>query len=101
MRTYRITSKFRFIFFVALFFVLLTTAANLMLGAGTADSMTVPQCTELEVASGDTLWAIADRYMSGDDIRRSVYELCQLNNISADELQAGMTILVPSSADKQ
>ena len=51
---------------------------------------------ELEVSSGDTLWSIADRYMSDEsDIRKSIYELGKINGISASELHAGMTILVP------
>jgi hypothetical protein len=33
-----------------------------------------------------------------DDIRVAVYELCKINDISADQLQAGMTIQVPVAA---
>jgi len=53
----------------------------------------------LEVMSGDTLWSIAETYMNDfGDIRMAVHELCQINNISADQLYAGMTIQVPVAA---
>ena len=48
--------------------------------------------------SGDTLWTIAETYMDDDsDIRKSVHELCKINDINASQLQAGMTLLVPIS----
>ena len=52
--------------------------------------------TNYELEYGDTLWSIAQTYMADDlDVRQAVYELCELNNISASNLYAGMTIQVP------
>lgn len=68
----------------------------MILGIDTANSLSVPQYTEVKVSAGDTLWSISEEYMpQNSDIRESVYQLCRLNDISADELYAGMTILVP------
>jgi hypothetical protein len=79
--------------------ILLTTVMNFALGLNTADSLTYVEYMNLEIMSGDTLWSIAETYMSDSiDIRVSVYELCRINNISADQLQAGMTIQVPVAA---
>ena len=51
---------------------------------------------DVEVKSGDTLWNIAQDYMPDDmDTRKAVFKLCSLNDISADQLYAGMTIQVP------
>ncbi len=51
---------------------------------------------DVQIVSGDTLWSIAQNYMPSDmDTRKAVYELCQVNDISASELYAGMTIQVP------
>ena len=51
---------------------------------------------DVEVKSGDTLWNIAQDYMPDDmDTRKAVFQLCSLNDISADQLYAGMTIQVP------
>ena len=94
--TLRIKSRFRFTIFVALAIILITAVANLILGLSTADSLTVPQYIDVKVNPGDTLWSIAAEYMDdGQDVRRSVYELCQINEITAAELYAGMTIRVP------
>ena len=70
---------------------------NFALGINTADSSTIPEYIELEVSSGDTLWSIADKYMNDDDIRESIYKLSKVNNISASDLKAGMTILIPTN----
>lgn len=95
-KTYRVVNKLRFTVFVVLTILILTTAINFALGLNTAVSLTVPEYMDITVASGDTLWSIAETYMPTDvDIRESVYELCKLNDISASELYAGMTIQVP------
>lgn len=95
-KTYRIKNRFRFTFFVVAAFILITISANLILGLDTANSQTITEYDEVKISYGDTLWSIAEKYMSdSNDIRKSVYQLCQLNDISADELYAGMTIIVP------
>ena len=95
-KTYRITSRFRFTLFVVLTIILLTTVINFALGLNTAASLTIQEYIDLEIMSGDTLWSIAETYMSDDmDTRAAVYELCNINGISASELYAGMTIQVP------
>ncbi len=93
---YRVNNRIRFTLFVVIVIILITSIANFALGLNTASSLTNPEYMEVEVAYGDTLWSIADNYMSDDtDIRKSVYEICDTNNISASDLYAGMTILVP------
>lgn len=94
--SYRINNRLRFTMFIALTIILFTIIANFILGFSIANSSTIPEYIELEVSSGDTLWSIAEKYMPSDvDIRKSVYELGKLNQISADDLNAGMTILIP------
>ena len=95
---YRINNRVRFTLFVVLVILFVTTFANFALGLNTANSATYVEYTEVKVMSGDTLWSIASTYMDDNsDIRRSVYELCQINDINASQLQAGMTLLVPVS----
>ena len=52
--------------------------------------------TEIRVDRGDTLWSIADRYMSEEYMSRRAYakEIQEINNIGC-ELQYGQRILVP------
>lgn len=65
-------------------------------GLNTADSLTMTKYRSVDVVYGDTLWTIAQTYMPEDmDIRESVFQLCKLNDIRADQLYAGMTIQVP------
>ena len=98
-RRYRVANRFRFTVFVALMIILMTTVMNFALGLNTADSLTYAAYMDLEVAAGDTLWSIAETYMADcGDIREAVYDLCQINDITASELYAGMTIQVPVAA---
>ena len=43
-KTYRIKNRFRFTFFVAAAFILITISANLILGLDTANSQTIKMC---------------------------------------------------------
>ncbi len=95
-RSYKVVNKFRFTVFVVLTIVILTTAVNFALGFNTAASLTRTDYMDVQIVSGDTLWSIAENYMPQDmDTREAVYKLCKVNNISASELYAGMTIQIP------
>ena len=95
-KRYRVVNKFRFTFFVVLIILAITTFANFALGLNSADSLTRLTYMDYEITDGDTLWTIAETYMTdASDIREAVYELCQLNEISAGELYVGMTIQIP------
>lgn len=98
-RRYRVANRFRFTVFVTIMIILITTVMNFSLGFNTADSLTYTEYMDLEVKSGDTLWSIAETYMADSgDIRLAVHELCQINEIAADQLYAGMTIQIPVAA---
>ena len=51
----------------------------------------------IRIESGDTLWTIADEYIEGFNLSKSEYikEVCQINSISEDNIQAGDYIVVP------
>lgn len=95
-KRYRVVNRFRFTVFVVLTIVILTTAINFALGFNTAASLTKTDYMDVQIVSGDTLWSIAENYMPDHmDTREAVYNLCKVNNISASDLYAGMTIQVP------
>ena len=95
-RSYRIANRFRFPLFFVCIMIIMTTAFNFAFGLNTADSLTMTKYRSVDVVYGDTLWTIAQTYMPEDmDIRESVFQLCKLNDIRADQLYAGMTIQVP------
>ena len=51
----------------------------------------------IRVESGDTLWTIADKYVEGYNLSKEDYiaEVCQINEISGDDIHAGDYIVVP------
>lgn len=95
-KKYRITSKFRFIITIMISFTLLVTGFNAMTGSDTSTALTKPQYTQVKVASGDTLWDLANQYKSADtDTRKAVYEICRINEIDASDMKPEMVILIP------
>jgi LysM repeat protein len=93
---YRIKSRIRFTIFVAILMMLLVTGSNTVLGLDNASSLTIPEYAQVQIVAGDTLWDIASRYIQeGNDIRKFVYEICELNKITADSIHPGQSILVP------
>jgi cell division protein YceG involved in septum cleavage len=53
--------------------------------------------TSIRVEKGDTLWNIANEYISDDysDIQEYIDEVCSINHISENEIHAGEYITVP------
>ena len=95
-KRYRIQNRFRFITFLTLLIVISFFAIGSMCGANQSDSLSTPAYVEVQVQSGDTLWNIADVYGPADvEVRRVIYEICLLNDITADTIVAGQTLLIP------
>lgn len=59
--------------------------------------------TSVYVRSGDSLWTIADRYMSDEWEDKNAYidEIMQINHISDSQLKAGSYIIVPYTVAEQ
>ena len=95
-KTYKIKSSSRFtlfIVFVILFFIM---ASNTIIGLNDASSLTQTEYVEVTVQAGDTLWNIAKIYNNDEnDIRKSVYMICRINDIAAHELKAGQKLVIP------
>ena len=95
-KKYRVASKFRFTIFLVVTFLVIMTAVGTLLGFNTVSSASLDQYNVVQVESGDTLWNIACEYGPDDmDVRRVVHDICDINEISADELAAGSKIIVP------
>lgn len=95
-KKYRIKSKFRFITSVVIMLGLVISGFNAVTGMDKSLALTKPQYTQVEVSYGDTLWNIANEYKSNStDTRKAVYEICKINDISAEDLTPGMIISVP------
>lgn len=53
--------------------------------------------TSVRIKSGDTLWTIANDYITDEyaDINEYIEEICTINHISKDMIHAGKYIVVP------
>lgn len=51
----------------------------------------------IRIESGDTLWSIADEYVEEFNLSKEAYiaEVCQINGISENNIQAGDHIVIP------
>lgn len=93
---YRITSKFRFTIFLAILLLCVITIVSTVLGFNTVNSASRNVYNQVQIRSGDTLWNIASEYNSKDmDVRKVINDICDINEISADQLKVGQKILVP------
>ena len=97
MKRYRIKNRVRFTAFAASFILVLLISVSSLFGFNDAKGMDMPQYTVVTVQAGDTLWDLAGKYgPDNEDIRYVIYEIGKLNNVSADTLQPGMEISIPT-----
>src|SRR2546423_1155306 len=50
-----------------------------------------------QVAAGETIWGLAQRYAPNEDSRQFVYEVLQLNDLRQPVLFPGQRLLLPAS----
>ena len=94
---YRVTHKSRFIIFTGVFLLLVMSAFSTITGAINASGSSANVYETVTVQPGDTLWSIAERHMDDSkDIRKFIYEIKKLNNVSADTLTAGQKLMIPA-----
>jgi len=97
MKRYRIANKFRFITSMVIVMLLGFAIMTAFLGFGRATASDKRSFVTVRVEQGDTLWDLASAYGPGNyDIRRVVYEIEQINNVSASTLQPGQLITIPT-----
>lgn len=95
-KKYRITSKFRFTMFLVVMILFAMTTVGTLLGFNTVNSASMNQYNQVLVEAGDTIWTIACEYAPDDmDVRKVVHDICDVNEIQADQLVAGQKIIVP------
>lgn len=96
-KKYRIKSKFRFVTFLVIVIGLSVGLFGYITGFDISTALSKPADSKtIEIAAGDTLWDIADRYKSRNtDIRKAVYLISQENGISDGCIQEGMIINIP------
>ncbi len=76
--------------------ILLGTGINVLASSKADPAAYNKYYKSVRVEYGDTLWTIADEYIQDLNIEKTDYiaEICELNHISADDIQAGEYIIV-------
>lgn len=96
MKKYRITSKIRFTVFAVIVALCIFTWISTIAGNNIASSSSMTQYQCVEIESGDTLWSIAKEYKPDNkDVRQVVYDICEANDMSAEDLNVGQKIIIP------
>lgn len=96
-KKYRIKSRVRFTMFLTAVMFMLISITGMFLGDNQAESLTKPVYSEIVIQRGDTLWDLAHEFGPADkDVREVVHEICIVNDISADSIYPGQTILIPA-----
>jgi hypothetical protein len=73
-------------------------AAALVWFASSAAGSTTAGGSSVVVQPGQSLWAIAEQYPGGQDLRSRIDELISVNHLSpAGDLSAGQELFVPES----
>lgn len=95
-KKYRIVSKIKFSLFITILILIAVFAFTTAMGFGDVSGSTVDEFEYRTVAAGETLWSIAADYNDGsEDIRQTVYEICEANDISAENLTIGQQLVIP------
>ena len=98
MKKCRVKNKVRFTAFITSFILVSVLSISSILGFADASASDIPQYTIVKVQSGDTLWSLAKEYgPNNKDVRKVIFDIEQINDINASELQAGMEISIPSN----
>ena len=67
-----------------------------MKGRGVMKKLFVLMLMTTILYTGDTMWAIADRWADQDeDVREVIYRICETNALANTNLKPGQKLLVP------
>lgn len=93
---YRVANPIRFFIFVLICVMTIAFAGSTLLGMDKANAASVSTYRQVEIQADDTLWNIAEQYCSDSiDIRDYINEVCEINDISLNNIHAGDVIFVP------
>lgn len=92
-RRYVLKNKKRFLFAVSCLLVILflmVSISSVYAKKNDSESYRI-----LTVSRGDTLWDIAREYRENTDIRKYIYEIRKLNNLSSSDIYEGDLLKLP------
>ena len=93
---YRICGHVRFTVFLTFLIIISFIWFANMFGMDAVSGSSEPTYITVAVKSGDTLWSLAETYGKPDqDIRRTVYEIAELNGMESYAIYEGQLIRMP------
>lgn len=96
-RTVRLQKRVIFITLVTIVSLIILLGSSIHALASSNDNRPINKYyTSITVEDGDTLWDIADEYISGYNVDKTDYidEISELNNLSDGNIHAGQSIVV-------
>lgn len=94
-RKYRI-NKFKFTIFISMLTLVFGLYAINSVRTNHLEDLLQGSYELICVESGDSLWTIAKNAgKPGDDVRKTIYDICELNQISGDMIHPGDELLIP------
>lgn len=94
---YRIANPFRFFVFILICMMIITFAGISIVGAADAQAADIRTYRQVVIQEDDNLWNIVERYNpdANINVRDAVYDIYEINDIDADDIQPGDEIFVP------
>lgn len=90
-KRYVLKNKARFMLSLAFIFVILFTIVYSTSVLGYKQQ----EYKRIVVREGSTLWSIASEHYNGGDIRKYIYELKKINNLTNSTIYQGDELLIP------
>lgn len=107
MRSRRVAVRNQRIMFVFVLFIVISIIMSFVL-FGSIKAQAAPTelsykyYTSIQVKKGDTLWNIANTYMTEEYVNVNEYmeEICSINHIDASEIHSGQYLTIPYYSDQ-
>ena len=94
---YRIANPFRFFVFILICMMIIVFAGISIVGAADAQAADIRTYRQVVIQEDDNLWNIVERYNpdANINVRDAVYDIYEINDIDANDIQPGDEIFVP------
>lgn len=107
MNSRRVTVRNQRIAFVSVLFVLLFVLISTVLfgsikAQAASAEVSYKYYTSIQVQKGDTLWGIANNYMTEEygSVNDYIEEICSINHISDSDIHSGQYLTIPYYSDE-
>lgn len=94
---YRIANPIRFFIFVLVCILVIAFAGISIVGAADAEASDIRTYRQVVIQEDDNLWNLVERYNpdANINVRDAVYDIYEINDIDADDIQPGDEIFIP------